>query len=60
MTEPIWTPDPAAAAATNVGRFQAAHGLGSFDELLARSIDDPAWFWGAVVEFLGLPVPTPY
>ncbi|MEZ5140252.1 MAG: AMP-binding protein [Acidimicrobiales bacterium] len=60
MTEPIWTPDPEAVAATNVGRFQAAHGIGSFDELLARSIEDPAWFWGAVVEFLGLPFPTPY
>lgn len=53
-------PDPAAAAATNVGRFQAQHGVATFDDLLARSIEDPAWFWGAVVDFLGLPFPTPY
>jgi acetyl-CoA synthetase len=60
MTEPIWTPDAAAAAETNVGRFMAAHGVGSFDELLARSIDDPEWFWAAVVRSLGLPFPVPF
>ncbi|MCB1038955.1 MAG: AMP-binding protein, partial [Acidimicrobiales bacterium] len=60
MPSPIWTPDPQAAAETNVGRFQAVHGIATFDELLARSIDDPAWFWGAVVEFLGLPFPVAY
>jgi acetyl-CoA synthetase len=60
MSEPIWTPDPAAAAATNVGRFQAVHGIATFEELLARSVEDPAWFWDAVVEFLGLPFSTPY
>jgi acetyl-CoA synthetase len=60
MTEAIWTPDPATVAETNVGRFMAAHGISSFDELLARSIDDPAWFWGATAEFLGIPFSTPY
>jgi acetyl-CoA synthetase len=60
MTTPIWTPDPAALASTNVGRFQARHGIATFDELLARSIEDPAWFWGAVVDFLDLPFSTPY
>ena len=60
MTEPIWTPDPAAAADTNVGRFMAAHGIEAFDDLLARSVADPAWFWGATAEFLGIPFSTPY
>jgi acetyl-CoA synthetase len=60
MSEVIWEPEPGAAAQTNVGRFQAAHGIGSFDELLARSISDPAWFWGAVAEFLAIPFSTPY
>ena len=60
MSEVIWEPEPGAAAQTNVGRFQAAHGIDSFDELLARSIDDPAWFWGAVAEFLAIPFSTPY
>ena len=60
MSAPIWEPDPTTAAGTNVGRFQSAHGIATFDELLDRSIDDPAWFWGAVVDFLGLPFTEPY
>lgn len=60
MTEPIWTPDPAAVGATNVGRFMAAHGIATFDDLLARSIAEPDWFWGAVAGFLGIPFSTPW
>lgn len=45
---------------TNVERFMAEHGIDSFEHLLRRSIDDPAWFWDAVVEFLGLPFDQPY
>ncbi|MCB0962787.1 MAG: AMP-binding protein [Acidimicrobiales bacterium] len=60
MTEPIWTPDPTTVGATNVGRFMAAHGIATFDDLLARSIAEPDWFWGAVAEFLGIPFATPW
>ncbi|MCU1350853.1 MAG: acyl-CoA synthetase/AMP-acid ligase [Acidimicrobiales bacterium] len=60
MAEVIWRPDPATVGDTNVGRFMAAHDIGSFDELLARSIKDPEWFWGATAEFLGIPFGTPY
>ncbi len=60
MTEPIWEPDPAVIAATNVGRFMAAHGIDHFDDLLDRSIADPAWFWGEAASFLGIPFSTPY
>ena len=60
MTTPYWQPDPATVADTNVGRFQQRHGLASFDDLLARSIEDPEWFWAAVVEFLAIPFSTPY
>jgi acetyl-CoA synthetase len=45
---------------TVVERFSAAHGIVEFDDLLARSIADPAWFWDAVVGFLGLPFDRPY
>ncbi|QXC61023.1 AMP-binding protein [Aquihabitans sp. G128] len=60
MSEPIWEPDPATVADTNVGRFQARHGIATFPELVERSIEDPAWFWGAATEFLGIPFSTPY
>ena len=45
---------------TNVERFMAAHGIESFDELVRRSIDEPEWFWDAVVDFLGLPFASPW
>ena len=49
----VWKPP--LDGTTNVERFMAEHGIGSFEELVARSIADPEWFWPAVVDFLGLP-----
>ena len=60
MSEPVWTPTPDAVADTNVGRFMAAQQIECFDDLLARSIAEPAWFWGEVVKFLAIPFSTPY
>ena len=54
MSDVAWRPAPDASAATNVGRFMTAHGIGDIDELRARSVADPEWFWAAVVDFLGL------
>ena len=56
----VWAPAPEQAAATNVGRFMAAHGITEFDELVRRSIEEPEWFWDATVRFLGLEWYTPY
>ena len=57
-TEAWWPPEE--AARTNVGRFMALHGITRFDDLVARSIDDAAWFWAAVVDFLGIHFVEPY
>ena len=54
-----WHPPADAWATTNVGRFGTQHGIADLDALRARSIDDPAWFWDAVVEFLGIPFTHP-
>src|SRR5687767_4554427 len=59
-SEVVWRPPPDALRTTNAGRFMAAHGLDSFDALVRRSIDDPAWFWDAVVAFLGIRFAEPY
>jgi acetyl-CoA synthetase len=58
--EVVWRPRPEDVAAANVTRFQQAHGLATFDSLVARSIAEPEWFWDAVVEFLDIPFATPY
>jgi acetyl-CoA synthetase len=60
MPDLAWTPDATALARSVTARFMGAHGIASYDELVARSIDDPEWFWDAVVDFLGLPFTSPY
>lgn len=56
----VWTPPDDAMATTNVGRFLTAQGIDRFEDLVTRSIDDPEWFWDAVVQFLGLEFAEPY
>jgi len=55
-----WRPDAELLAESNVARFMAAEHVRDFPELVARSIDDPEWFWDAVVRFLGIRFSTPY
>ncbi len=56
----VWTPDPASAPSTHLGRFLAAQRLGSFAELLERSARDPAWFTDALLRYLDIRFATPY
>jgi acetyl-CoA synthetase len=58
--ETAWSPDPELAAATSTARFMTTHGIDGYDELVTRSAADPEWFWGAVVDFLGLPFDPPW
>ena len=50
----VWRPDATLIEQSNVGRFMQAEQVGDFATLVARSIDDPEWFWDAVVRFLDL------
>jgi len=56
----VWRPDAALMRASNVARFMAAEGVTDFPTLVARSIDEPEWFWDAVVRFLDLRFSKPY
>ena len=38
----------------------ATEGIATFADLVARSIDEPEWFWDAVVRFLGIRFSQPY
>lgn len=53
--EIAWKPTAESAAETNTARFMAEHAIDTFDDLVTRSSREPEWFWGAVVNFLGLP-----
>ncbi|MDR7483131.1 MAG: acetate--CoA ligase [Armatimonadota bacterium] len=59
-TRIVWRPDPAQAGASRLGRFIARHGFPDYDALYRRSVEDPAWFWDAVVLDLGLQWFRPY
>jgi len=56
----VWEPRPEWIAASNLRRFMDRHGIGSLDELQARSVDDPEWFWPAVLEDLDIRFYRPY
>src|SRR5258707_11841162 len=58
MDSAVWHPTD--IAGTNLGRFMARMNVADFRTLRARSIDEPEWFWDAVVKFLGLVWLTPY
>ena len=55
-----WNPTADYIDGANVTRLARAHGLAGIDELRARSVADPAWFWDAVATDLGLLFRTPY
>jgi acetyl-CoA synthetase len=47
-------PDQATLERANVVRLMRRHGIDDYRELVARSIDDPEWFWPAAVEDMGI------
>ena len=56
----MWTPTREYVEQANVTRFMRAHGIGDYDELVRRSIDDIEWFWDAVVHDLEIEFLAPY
>jgi acetyl-CoA synthetase len=49
-----WRPDPAVAADARLSRFLRLTGEASLDALQARAVADPAWFWGAAADDIGV------
>jgi acetyl-CoA synthetase len=60
VTEVAWTPDAETIERANVTRLMRRHGLADFRALHARSVDDPEWFWPAVVADLELEFTEPW
>ena len=58
---PIWTPDPASVAAANLTRFAPRFGVAAPDyaALWRRTVEEPAAFWSALVDFCGVRFATP-
>jgi acetyl-CoA synthetase len=56
----VWRPGPEHLARSRALAFARAHGLADWDALVERAAADPAWFWGAVCEHLGIVWTQPY
>ena len=60
VSDIIWSPTPDYVERANVTRFMRAHGVGTYDELVRRSVEDVSWFWDAVVHDIGIEFFEPY
>jgi acetyl-CoA synthetase len=60
MTEIVWRPSEEYVERANVTRLMRAHGIGTYEELVAQSQDNVEWFWDAVVKDLGIEFFRPY
>jgi acetyl-CoA synthetase len=58
--EIVWEPSEEYLAESRLLRFMARHGIDSWDELMARSTQDIAWFWEATLDDLGIEFYEPY
>lgn len=56
----VWTPSPDYIEQARLTEFMRAHGIESFDGLMARSTADVAWFTDAVFKFLDIQFYKPY
>jgi acetyl-CoA synthetase len=55
-----WRPNKEYIRRSRMRRFMARHSIASYDELLARAVANPAWYWGAVAADLELIWSRPY
>lgn len=58
--EIVWRPSPEYSQGSHVQRFMTSHGIGDWDELHRRSIEDVSWFTDAMLAYLGIEFAAPY
>jgi acetyl-CoA synthetase len=56
----VWQPDASVQQQTTIQRLMNRHGIPDYATLQARSVEDVAWFWEAVMEDLGIEFYHPY
>jgi acetyl-CoA synthetase len=58
--EAAWIPTEEQAAGSRLGRFARASDCSTYADLCRKAIDNPRWFWDAMVRDLGITWSTPY
>lgn len=56
----IWRPGPEHFQRSRLRRLMQRHGIADLQELQRRSVDEPEWFWPAVLEDIGWEWSKPY
>ncbi|HEX6386252.1 MAG TPA: AMP-binding protein [Anaerolineae bacterium] len=56
----VWRPTPEYVERSHLKRFMDRHGIKSYDELMARSTTDVAWFTDAILNYLDTQFQEPY
>ncbi|MBI2236992.1 MAG: AMP-dependent synthetase, partial [Actinobacteria bacterium] len=56
----VWSPSEEYVERANVTRFMRRSGIGTYEDLVARSTGDVEWFWDAAVRDLGIEFFEPY
>jgi acetyl-CoA synthetase len=59
-SEIVWRPTKEYAERSRIASFMRAQKIGSLEELQRRSVEDPEWYWDAVVKDLGVRFSKPY
>ena len=58
--EVVWRPTVDIIERSQLRRFMSTHGIDRLSELHRRSVEDPDWFWNAVITDLGIEFFEPY
>ena len=60
MDEIVWRPDPDVVEASNLMSFMRVHGITDYSALRARSVENPGWYWDAVIRHFDIRFFKPY
>lgn len=60
MSDYRWVPSPDYVENANVTRLARKHAMAGIDDLRTRSVREPAWYWNAVLDDLGISFATPH
>ena len=60
VVQAAWAPTREQSERTRLHRFLRGHGLRDYPDLCRKAVEEPAWFWEAMVRDLGIVFRTPY
>ena len=58
--EIVWRPSEEMIANANMTAFMKALGIAGYDKLARRSVEEPEWFWDALIRHCGIQFYKPY